>query len=185
MRRSKSYRFVPYLTILRERRERGGFHQYGMKYLSAPGARATQVLGRRTRSRLGKAALPLPHVILMPSQEPTRPPMFRSFDELLDAARARGPISIAVAAAHDPDVIEALKRARELKLAEGILVGKGNEIRAMAREGGFELSESQIVNEADPAAATRQAISLVREGRAGMLRKGKIATASLIRAVLD
>jgi len=111
--------------------------------------------------------------------------MFRSFDELLDAARARGPVSIAVAAAHDPDVIEALKRARELKLAEGILVGKGSEIRAMARAAAFDLSESQVVNEPDPAAATRQAIALVREGRAALLMKGKIATASLIRAVLD
>ena len=111
--------------------------------------------------------------------------MFRSFDELLDAARARGPVSIAVAAAHDPDVIEALKRARELGLAEGILVGKGDEIRTLAREAGFDLPESQIVNEPDPAAAVRQAIALVREGRAGLLMKGKIATASLIRALLD
>jgi phosphate butyryltransferase len=54
--------------------------------------------------------------------------MFHSFDELLDAARARGPVSIAVAGAHDPDVIEALKRARELHLAGGILVGKGTEL---------------------------------------------------------
>jgi phosphate butyryltransferase len=111
--------------------------------------------------------------------------MFRSFDELLDAARALGPISIAVAAAHDPDVIEALKRARELGLAEGILVGKGDQIRALAREGGFDLTDNQIVNEPDPAAAVRQAIALVREGRAGLLMKGKIATASLIRALLD
>jgi len=111
--------------------------------------------------------------------------MFRSFDELLDAARARGPVSIAVAAAHDPDVIEALKRAGELQLAEGILVGKGSEIRALARAAGLDLPDNQIVNEPDPAAATRQAIALVREGRAGLLMKGKIATASLIRAVLD
>src|ERR1017187_2071538 len=111
--------------------------------------------------------------------------MFRSFDELLDAARARGPVSIAVAAAHDPDVIEALKRARELGLAEGILVGRGSEIRALAREGGFDLPDSQIVNEPDPAAAMRQAIALGREGRAGLLMKGRIATASLIRALLD
>lgn len=111
--------------------------------------------------------------------------MFRSFDELLDAARARGPVTIAVAAAHDPDVIEALKRARELRLAEGILVGRGDEIRALARDGGFDLTDSQIVNEPDPAAAVRQAIALVREGRAGLLMKGKIATASLMRALLD
>ncbi len=56
--------------------------------------------------------------------------MFRSFNEILDAARARGPVSSAGAAAHDPDVIEALKFARELGLAEGILVGKGSEILA-------------------------------------------------------
>lgn len=111
--------------------------------------------------------------------------MLRSFDEVLDAARARGPVTIAVPAAHDSDVIEALKRARELGLAEGILVGKGSEIRALAREGGFDLPESQILNEPDPAAAVRQAIALVREGRAGLLMKGKIATASLVRAVLD
>jgi len=111
--------------------------------------------------------------------------MFRNFDEILDAARARGPISIAVAVAHDPDVIEALKRARESGLAEGILVGKENEIRGLARDSGFDLSSTQIVNEPDPAAATRQAIALVREGRAALLMKGKTATASLIRAVLD
>jgi len=111
--------------------------------------------------------------------------MFRCFDELLDAARARGPVSIAVAAAHDPDVIEALKRARELGLAEGILVGRESEIRTLAREAGFDLSASQIVNESDPAAAVRQAIALVREGRAGLLMKGKTPTASLLRALLD
>ena len=48
--------------------------------------------------------------------------MFRNFNELLEGARARGPITIAVAAGHDPDVIEALQRARELNLARGILV---------------------------------------------------------------
>ena len=111
--------------------------------------------------------------------------MFRSFNDLLDAARARGPVSVAVAAAHDPDVIEALKRARELGLAEGILVGKGNDIRELARAGGLDLADTQIVNEPDPAAAVRQAIALVREGRASLLMKGKVATASLIRAVLD
>lgn len=111
--------------------------------------------------------------------------MFHTFAELLDAARARGPATIAVAAAHDPDVIEALKRARELQLAEGILVGKGTEIRALARAAAFDLPDSQIVNEPDPAAALRQAMALVREGRAGLLMKGRIATASLIRAALD
>jgi phosphate butyryltransferase len=110
--------------------------------------------------------------------------MFRNFVEILDAARARGPATIAVAAGHDPDVIEALKRARELKLAEGILVGCEPAIRAMAREANFDLAAHQIINEPDDSVAVRQAIALVREGRAGLLMKGKVATANLIRAVL-
>ena len=114
-----------------------------------------------------------------------RSQLFRNFNELLEGARARGPITIAVAAAHDPDVIEALQRARELNLAQGILVGDGSKIRALARESNFELSDDQIINELDEAAAVRNAIALVREGRAGLLMKGRISTASLIRAVLD
>jgi len=111
--------------------------------------------------------------------------MFRNFTQLLEAACARGPVTIAVAAGHDPDVIEALKRARELGLAEGILVGDGAAIRRLAREGSFDLPDNQIVNEPDETAALRQAIALVRENRAGLLMKGKVATARLIRAVLD
>jgi phosphate butyryltransferase len=111
--------------------------------------------------------------------------MFRNFDELLEGARARGPVTIAVAAGHDPDVIEALKRAAEMNLAHGILVGNGARIRALAREGGFDLADDRIINELDEAAAIRQAIALVREGRAGLLMKGKVSTANLTRAVLD
>jgi len=114
-----------------------------------------------------------------------RATLFRNFNQLLEGARARGPITIAVAAGHDPDVIEALQRARELNLAEGILVGDGGSIRALARQSNFELRDGQIVNEPEEDAAIRNAIALVREGRAGMLMKGRISTAKLIRAVLD
>jgi phosphate butyryltransferase len=95
--------------------------------------------------------------------------MFRNFEEVLSGARARGPVTIAVAAGHDPDVIEALKRARELGLGEGILVGNGAKIRALADEAGLELDASQVINEPDEGAAIRQSIALVREGRAGLL----------------
>jgi phosphate butyryltransferase len=111
--------------------------------------------------------------------------MFRNLDELVAAARAKGPARIAVAAGHDPDVMEALKRARELKLAEGVLAGNADKIRALAAAADFELRDDQIIHEPDDAAAARKAIALVREGQCGLLMKGKIGTATLIRAVLD
>ncbi|MCS6952882.1 MAG: bifunctional enoyl-CoA hydratase/phosphate acetyltransferase [Bryobacterales bacterium] len=110
---------------------------------------------------------------------------FRSLDAMVDAARRKGPVRIAVAVGHDPDVIEALKQAREMGLAEGTLVGDAARIRALARSVWFDLPESQIIHEPDDNAAVRRAIGLVREGHARLLMKGKVGTATLVRAVLD
>jgi phosphate butyryltransferase len=111
--------------------------------------------------------------------------MFRTLDELVEAARARGPARIAVAAGHDPDVIEALKRAAETGLASGTLVGQSEKIRALARAAGFEIADEQILHEPDETRAAHRAVAMVREGRADLLMKGKISTGALLRAVLD
>jgi phosphate butyryltransferase len=111
--------------------------------------------------------------------------MFRTLDELVEAARARGPARIAVAAGHDPDVIEALKRAAEIGLASGTLVGQSEKIRALARTAGFEIADEQILHEPDETRAAHRAVAMVREGRADLLMKGKISTGTLLRAVLD
>ncbi|HZT29995.1 MAG TPA: bifunctional enoyl-CoA hydratase/phosphate acetyltransferase [Bryobacteraceae bacterium] len=111
--------------------------------------------------------------------------MLRTLDEVVEAARVRGPATIAVAAGHDPDVIAALKEAQEMRLASGLFVGNAEKIRAMAREIGFSIPDAQIFNEPDDSRAAREAIALVREGRADLLMKGKISTATLARAVLD
>jgi phosphate butyryltransferase len=111
--------------------------------------------------------------------------MFRNLDELVEAARARGPVKIAIAAGHDPDVIEAMKQASSLNLAEGIFVGNSEKIQALAWAAGFVIPGGQVLHEADEVTAARKAISLVREGQASLLMKGKISTAKLVRAVLD
>lgn len=173
------------MAILRDRGASGELHGYGLKYLTAQPVNQSSSEPVNSAERPNACKRLRREACYDAFARALEPSMFRSFAELLDAASARGPATIAVAAAHDPDVIEALKRARELHLAEGILVGKGTEIRALAREAGFDLPDSQIVNEPDPAVALRQAIALVREGRAGLLMKGKVATAGLIRAALD
>jgi phosphate butyryltransferase len=111
--------------------------------------------------------------------------MFESLNQLVDAARAGGPARIAVAAGHDPDVIAALKDAKELRLAEAIIVGDAQKICSMARAIGFKISESQVVHEPNEQAAACRAIGLIRDGQADLLMKGKISTATLIKAVLD
>jgi phosphate butyryltransferase len=111
--------------------------------------------------------------------------MFHSLNELVEAAHALGGARIAVAAAHDLDVIAALKEAEQSRLAEGVFVGDSPKIRAMADEIGFRIPESRIIHEPDPAMAAKRAIGLVRDGKAELLMKGRISTATLIKAVLD
>ncbi len=111
--------------------------------------------------------------------------MFRNLDDLVEAARAFGPARIAVAAGHDPDVIEALKRAGQIGLAEGIFVGNAHKILELARQAELEIPTARLIHEPDDAAAARKAIALVRDGQASLLMKGKISTATLARAVLD
>jgi phosphate butyryltransferase len=111
--------------------------------------------------------------------------MFHNLNELVEFARLRGHVKIAVAAGHDPDVIEALKQAKALNLADGIFVGDSEKIASLAGRADFKIPEEQLIHEADEAAAARKAIALIREGKASLLMKGKINTATLIRAVLD
>jgi phosphate butyryltransferase len=82
-------------------------------------------------------------------------------------------------------VLAALKQARDMGLADGILVGNSEKIRALADPIDYRLAPEQIIHETDEGLAARKAIALVREGRATLLMKGKLATATLVRAVLD
>jgi len=111
--------------------------------------------------------------------------MFSNLAELLDAARRAGPVEVAIAAAQDEDVIEAIKKAQEIGLARGIFVGDPQKIRALAEVAGLRIPDSRLIAEPDDALAAGKAIALVRDGRACLLMKGKTKTAALVRAVLD
>ena len=50
---------------------------------------------------------------------------------------------------------------------------------------GYQLRSETLLPATSEEAAIRQAIDLVREGRADLLMKGKVTTANLIRGVLD
>jgi phosphate butyryltransferase len=108
-----------------------------------------------------------------------------SFDELITRAKALGPARVAVVEAHDPDVLESLAQAGPMGLARPILVGTRAKIEAAAKKVGCPLAPDAVVETPHEDASVRQAIDLVREGRADLLMKGKVTTASLIRGIVD
>ena len=111
--------------------------------------------------------------------------MITNLGELVERARQYGPARVAVVAAHDPDVLECMSRAEPLRLATPILIGDPVKIARVAQEVGYQLRSETLLPATSEEAAIRQAIDLVREGRADLLMKGKVTTANLIRGVLD
>jgi phosphate butyryltransferase len=111
--------------------------------------------------------------------------MIRSLRELVQRGTELGPARIAVVQGFDPDVLESLVEAERTGLAHGILVGDPARIEAAARAAGYELRPDSVVAAPDEHSAIREAIALVKEGRADSIMKGKVTTANLIRGVLD
>jgi phosphate butyryltransferase len=111
--------------------------------------------------------------------------MLTDLSEFLDRAKTGGKTRIAVAAAADLHVLEAVHDAAGAGIAESILVGAGGEIEKLAAKIGMDLRKTEIVDVPDPTEACDRAVALIKEGRAGILMKGLVGTGTLLKAVLD
>ena len=108
----------------------------------------------------------------------------RTFTELLEAARAKGPKRVAVAAGNQSEVMLAGLDAEREGLAEVILVGDGAQIRQIAGQEGFDISRMEVMDAPTPREAAYQVMKLVSEGRADIAMKGKVETSDFLRAAL-
>jgi phosphate butyryltransferase len=108
-----------------------------------------------------------------------------TFDEMIEAARRAGPVPVAVAAAHDPEVLKAVGRAQREGMIEATLVGDWPAIEAYAAQTDVDLGSAHIVHEPDARQAARQVVRLAREGEAGAVVKGQIKTSELLSAALN
>lgn len=111
--------------------------------------------------------------------------MIKSFKDVLQKVKKQKTKKVAVAVAQDRYVLEAIKDANEQGIAQGILVGHKAIIEAIAAELGMDLSRFEILDEPNNNKAALKAVELVATGKADMLMKGLIDTASFLRAVLN
>jgi phosphate butyryltransferase len=111
--------------------------------------------------------------------------MIKSFQEVLDRVKSKDIKKIAVAVAQDEPVLEAVKDAKELGIADAILVGDREKIEEAAKTVGLNINEFEVIDEKDNAKAALKAVELVSSKKADMVMKGLIDTATFLRAVLD
>jgi phosphate butyryltransferase len=108
-----------------------------------------------------------------------------SFEDLIGEVKSAKKRTIAVAAAQDSEVLEALEMARQANLASAILVGDKRMIENIARENNCQISYYEIIDVPDEKEAVKESIRLVRERQANVLMKGLCSTATLMKAVLE
>lgn len=92
---------------------------------------------------------------------------------------------IAVAVAEDEEVLKAVKGAKELGLAQPILVGNEQAIKEAAANVGFNLEDIRIEHEPQNNLAAKKAVALVSSGQANIVMKGLVGTSTFLKAVLD
>jgi len=109
----------------------------------------------------------------------------KSFNEILELAKRKGPKKISVAAAHDEDVLKAVKRALDENIASPILVGDEDKIREISKNIGLNLHNISVINIKDDKESSRKAVSLVSSGDADIVMKGLVDTSIILSAVLD
>lgn len=109
--------------------------------------------------------------------------MIRNINDLRQAARSGEPGVIAVAAAHDDVVIEAIVAARKEGLVTPILVGHVDEIRRMLCQLGEDPDTYEIIAAEEDTECAAKAVALCAEGKANFLMKGILGTADIMRAV--
>ncbi len=108
-----------------------------------------------------------------------------SFTELLQAARQAGPRTIAIAAAHEKEVLQAAQAAEAERIADSILVGDRSVIASLAKCLGLDLQRMDVVDVPDARQAAAKVMELVRTGQAQVAMKGRIETGDFLRAALD
>ena len=71
--------------------------------------------------------------------------MIKKLDQMLDALKGSDKVVLSVAAAHDEEVLLAIKGAVEMGIITPILVGQEQKIRKISEEINFDLNGIKII----------------------------------------
>lgn len=108
-----------------------------------------------------------------------------TFAQLMKEAREVGPKTVAIAAAHEQEILLAAEDAEKRRLADCILVGDRTVIGEIAEQASIHIGRMMVIHEPEPKQAARKVMELVRLGHAQIAMKGKIETGDFLRAALD
>ena len=111
--------------------------------------------------------------------------MSTSFDGLISKVKECGQKTVSVAVAQDSAVLEAVRAAKDRGIANAVLVGDEEKIKAVAAESGIDISDFEIIHEPDEWTAALTAVKLAHDGKVDMYMKGLLETKTFLKSILD
>lgn len=110
--------------------------------------------------------------------------MIRNFQELLEKVKGTEK-TIAVICAHQESALLAAIEAKKQRIANSILIGDSQKISEMIDHLGEDPARFEIIDEKEVEKAISIGTSLVRDGEAQVILKGKVDTSTLMKGVLS
>jgi len=107
------------------------------------------------------------------------------YERLLERCKPLAPVPTAVAHPCEKSALEGAIDAAQAGLITPLLVGPRKEIEDTANSAGIDLAGFEIVDAANSVDAAKQAVALIREGRAEVLMKGSLHTDELMSAIVS
>lgn len=92
---------------------------------------------------------------------------------------------VAIAAAHDDNVLSSIKEVHEKGFIDPILIGDKEKIFRIAEQIDLDISKMNIIKEVDDGKSARLAVDIINNKEADILMKGYLHTSQLLRAVLE
>lgn len=111
--------------------------------------------------------------------------MSTSFDGLISKVKECGQKTVSVAVAQDSAVLEAVRAAKDRGIANAVLVGDEEKIKAVAAKDGIDISDFEIIHEPDEWTAALTAVKLAHDGKVDMYMKGLLETKTFLKSILD
>lgn len=111
--------------------------------------------------------------------------MIKKLDSMFKQLEGTNKGVLSVAAAHDEEVLMAIKDAVERGIVTPILVGNNEKIVKIAKEIDFDLEGIKIIDEDDLQKCAEIAVKLVSQNEADYVMKGLLDTSILLKEVLN
>lgn len=108
-----------------------------------------------------------------------------NLDDILKKVQDEKKKKISVAGSDNEHTLESIRKAKDLGIADFVIVGNEELLKNIASDKGIDISDLEVINMPDDVEASRYAVKLVHDRKADIFMKGSVESKLFLQAILD